>query len=396
MGILTEVSMDARLLLARVFSIPRLVIATVCVVASPTTGWTQSSLEVLHAFTGGEDGGTLQSALIEGTDGNFYGATLTGGWGGIFRMTPDGDLTVVHHLSFIEGFTPPQPIQASDGNFYGTCANGGDFNLGTIFRMTPDGDLMVLHAFAGGLDGGRPFSGLLEAADGNFYGTTYVGGTFDRGTTYRMTPDGTVTVLHAFAGGMDGASPYSALIQGADGNFYGTTPVGGQGGWGIVFRMTADGALTILHAFDGTEGLAPYGIMQATDGNFYGTTINGLSNHGIVYQMTPDGVVRVLHAFVGSPDDGAGPFRDVLMQASDGAIYGTTEQGGTNDLGTVFRVCLDGTFTLLHSFTIVEGAGPSAAVVEGSDGNLYGTTFDGGDYNRGTAFRLVPDGALHR
>jgi uncharacterized repeat protein (TIGR03803 family) len=160
---------------------------------------------------------------------------------------------VVHGFSSLSGQDNPiaAVIQGTDGNFYGTTAHGG-----TVFRMTPGGAVTVLHVFTGGTDGSIPYAPLVQARDGNFYGTTVNGGgTSDLGTVFKMTPGGTVTVLHAFVGGTDGAYPYAALIQAADGTFYGTTSEGGAV-WnsGTVFQMTPSGNVTVLHAFSGYDG----------------------------------------------------------------------------------------------------------------------------------------------
>ena len=181
--------------------------------------------------------------------------------------------------------SPPVPvrpsalIQGADGNFYGTTDTGGAAHLGTIFRMTPSALVTVLHEFVGGsADGARPHGGLLQSTSGDFYGATAAGGGADLGTIFRITSTGSVTILHAFAGGSsDGADPEAALIQGTDGNFYGTTAAGGAANLGTVFRMTPGGSVTILHAFaGGNDGASPVAaLLQATDGNFYGTTTAG-------------------------------------------------------------------------------------------------------------------------
>src|SRR6516225_11852117 len=169
-------------------------------------------------------------------------------------------------------------LLATDGNLYGTTWYGGVGQFGTVFRMTPSGALTVLHSFAGGNDGGNPQTALTEGSDGNFYGTTFFGGgPANLGTVFRMTRTGAVTVLHAFVGGRnDGAFPSTALVRGKDGSFYGGTREGGGFLAGIIFRITPNGAFTILHSFDSTkDGWWPYTFVQATDGNLYGTNRSG-------------------------------------------------------------------------------------------------------------------------
>ena len=173
------------------------------------------------------------------------------------------------------GGLPVTLTRARDGTFYGTTASGGAFGLGTVFRMTAGvRGMTVLHDFAGGADGQWPEGALIQASDGNFYGTTLYGGGTGTGTVFRMTPDGIVTVLYAFAGG-NGGQVRRALVQGTDGDFYGTTQGGGPFDSGIIFKMTRSGSVTILHAFHYPEPLSRSALIQARDGNFYGTTIDG-------------------------------------------------------------------------------------------------------------------------
>ena len=198
------------------------------------------------------------------------------------RITSAGAETLAYAFTgaTTDGAIPKSALlKGPDGNFYGTTSSGGA-GYGTVFKMTPEGVVTVRYAFTGGpADGAYPAAALILAADGNFYGTTLSGGSAGLGTVFRMSPAGTVTVVHAFAGGAtDGANPAAALIQAADGDFYGTTMGGGASGLGTVFRMTPGGAVTVLHGFtggigDGASPMAP--LVQATDGNFYGTTAGG-------------------------------------------------------------------------------------------------------------------------
>ena len=203
----------------------------------------QSALQVLHTFAGDPDGAS-PGALIQGVDGNFYGTTRMGGDssnGTAFQMTPDGTVSILH--SFADGPDDGKEpegalIQASDGDFYGTTAKGGTFGQGTVYRMTADGSVTLLYSFAGEPDGSTPLGGLLQATDGNLYGTTYWGGAFSNGTAFRIAPNGSgYAVLHDFARGVDGAWPVASLVQATDGNFYGTTSAGGAG-MGVVFRFS--------------------------------------------------------------------------------------------------------------------------------------------------------------
>src|SRR6266852_5564917 len=212
----------------------------------------------------------------------------------------------------------------------------------------------VVHAFDRGIDGDRPKTSLIQATDGNFYGTTAAGGVYGDGSIYRITPDGTETVLHSFNVRTDGAYP-SALIQGTDGHFYGTAvqTIAGRTPFGFIFRMAGDGTFTTLYTFAcGADGARPVdALVQADDGNFYGTTSGYASNSCVapatIFRMTPDGSVSTIHVFTGGTD-GTEPAAP-LIQARDGDLYGTTQYGGPFGGGTVFRTTLDGTLTVLHA-----------------------------------------------
>ena len=282
-------------------------------------------------------------------------------------------------------------VQSADGNFYGTTEGGGDHNYGTVFKITSAGALTTLYSF-GDTDGASPWAGLVQAADGNFYGTTTLGGTSGQGTVFKITPSGTLTTLHTFLG-TDGGFPHGGLVQGTDGYFYGTTLLGGARNFGTVFKITSAGALSTLYSFAGMDGAYPWGgLVQATDGNFYGTTNTGGSNsQGTVFKITPSGTLTTLHSFVGT--DGSAPYGD-LVQASDGNFYGTTNSGGSKSQGTVFEITPSGTLTTLHSFVGTDGSAPYGDLVQATDGNFYGTTNSGGSNSQGTVFEITPSGTL--
>ena len=213
--------------------------------------------------------------------------------------------------------------------------------------MTPGGVVTVLHSFTRGTDGASPNDGVIQATDGNFYGTTYIGGSSDQGTIYSMTSDGDVTGLHSFTSGSDGAYPLVGLIQGSDGNLYGTTWLGGASDNGTVFKASTAGEVTILHAFRSDTGWYPSRLLQAADGNFYGTVYgDDIFAGGYIFAMTPDGAIAVLHSFswIGTTG-GSGPCGG-LIQGNDGNFYGATCYGGIpheDGRGTLFRFTVPST-----------------------------------------------------
>jgi uncharacterized repeat protein (TIGR03803 family) len=283
-------------------------------------------------------------------------------------------------------------IQGSDGNFYGTTQAGGASGHGAVFSITPAGVETALYSFSSGADGATPTGGLIQGSDGNFYGTTFQGGASSAGTIFKVTSTGNETVFWSFGSGADGTGPQAALIQGSDGNFYGTTQAGGASGYGTVFRVTPAGVETVLYSFGGgTDGRYPYaGMTQGADGNFYGTTHQGGANSiGTIFKLTPAGVETVLWSF-GGGTDGQNPY-GTLIQGADGNFYGTTFQGSTNNEGTIFKITPAGVETVVYSFggvTGTDGRFPEAGLIQGADGNFYGTTEAGNTSGYGTVFKF--------
>ena len=265
--------------------------------------------------------------------------------------------TVLDLLSSTEGTSPwGSLLLASDGNFYGMATNYGlgGSGYGTVLKITRTGVVTVLHSFAGGsADGAHPYGSLIEATDGNFYGMTSAGGASNKGVVIRITPAGTGTILHSFAGGAaDGDTPLGSLIQGSDGNLYGMTSTGGTTNNGTVFKMDLTGVETLLYSFGSSPndgGIPAYGaLVEGTDGNFYGTAGQGgaLAN-GTIFSITAAGIETVLYSF--GTATGANP-ESSLTQASDGSFWGTTLNGGAGGNGTVFKVTSTGALTVMHSF----------------------------------------------
>ena len=374
----------------------------------------------------GNNGYLPIAGLTKGADGNFYGTTFDGGTGNgssscsmtqgcgtVFKVTPTGTLTSLYSFcsqpNCTDGSYPYGGLAlGADGNLYGVTEGGGTGctggnGCGTAYKITPTGTLTILHSFCAGTcqDGDGPSTAMLLANDGNFYGVVYLGGPHGSGTVFRMTPDGTVTTMYSFCsitGCLDGAQPAGTLIQAADGNLYGTTAAGGTSGNGTVFRISLTGTLSTLHSFDGTDGSDPMaGLVQARDGNFYGTTQNGGQDNcqpsgcGTIFRITPTGAFTLLYSFSGT--DGANPDAG-LLQAADGNLYGSATSGGLGcqsaNCGTLFAITTSGTFTKLYNFNFFDGASPRGTLLQAGDGGLYGTVGAGGHSGNyaGSVFRL--------
>jgi len=308
-------------------------------------------------------------------------------------------------------------IQGTDGDFYGTTYYGGSSNNGTVFKITTGGTLTTLYSFCSQTncsDGYWPSAGLIQAKDGNFYGTTVTGGNARYGgTIFKITPEGTLTTLYSFCAQtscVDGQGPEAVLLQGSDGNFYGTTAGGGNANNGTIFKITPSGTLTTLYSFCATNASCPdggyptAGLIQASDGNFYGTTESGgLSSYacfarygcGTVFKITPSGTLTTLYTFCSQPNcgDGLNPIAG-LVQAADGNLYGTTfgieeSPGPPNPCGTVFSTTLSGTLKTLWNFNNSGGYGCflEAGLLPTSNEHFYGST-------GGTIFEVTSAGQI--
>jgi uncharacterized repeat protein (TIGR03803 family) len=372
---------------------------------------TGQTFTTLHNFPAGStDGSAPCCGLVQGLDGKFYGTTTAGGPvnnGTIFKISSAGALTAypLKDSSIISNGSAL--LLATDGNFYGISNEGGQ--SGTVFRMTSTGSLTLLHDFQGpsGGDGQGPNYGLVQGRDGNFYGTTFEGGlnlcTYQGwcGTVFKVTPSGTLTIIHDFCPGScaDGGWPRAGLTLGIDGNFYGTTTTGGNGnGNGTFFKMTPSGELTTLYSFcsqancaDGLDSEAT--LVQGADGNFYGTNRAGgdiTCKCGTIFKITPAGKLTTLHTFH-TGDGVLYPFG--LVRATDGNFYGGSRNGSDTSCGdsygcgTIFKITPAGKLTILHKFEGTDGYHP-VEIVQGTDGKFYGTTGDYVEGNYGTVFSL--------
>jgi uncharacterized repeat protein (TIGR03803 family) len=359
------------------------------------------SYRIVHDFDSAVDrpGGPVGTGVF-GPDGLYHGVSANGGItseGTIYRLNADRSITTLHVFDTATGRDPGRGMTlGSDGHFYGTTTDGGPFHFGVVYRMTADGTYTVLHAFDDTPGAGRhPNSRLVEGPDGNFYGTTAGGGAHHgNGTFFRLTPAGQLTVLYSFHN--DGVyEPYtsSEFCFGPDGNIYAM-------GRNAAFRVAMDGTSAEMRRFSpekhGYLGLP--GLILGSDGHLYGAmTEGGPRQGGTVFRLSLDGQLKILHAFVGANDPGytGGAYRPTgpLMQAADGAIYGTLTFGGKWGHGGVFRLRPGLGFQSIVDFA---GSGesdtetPLGALVQSPEGSLLGTGYSGGLYREGTLYELTP------
>ncbi len=362
----------------------------------------------LYRFlAGGGDGQNPYAGLTEGKDGWLYGTTYSGGNGGfgsVFRLGKNGSsYTLLHSFQngTADGASPwSRVVDGGDEALYGTTYSGGTDGRGTVYKLNKNGSgFTLLHSFQLANDGFYPWAGLLEASNKAFYGVTSRGGSSDKGTIFRIQKDGNgYTNLYSFqASGGDGQTPQGNLMQGSDGMLYGTTQAGGASGLGTVFRIGMDGNnYAKLYSFrsSGNDGQIPYaGVLEGIDGALYGTTWSGGTNsRGSLWKLLKDGSSYwPLYSFMSTGNDGQTPWA-ALVRGSDGLLYGTTQKGGTNGVGTLFRISeAGGSYSNLYSFRTLTGWGqsPISPLCAGSDGSLYGTTAGGGVYTYGLIFKLV-------
>jgi len=361
-------------------------LALIAFLATAAHAQTFSVLYNFGSFPGDALVPVQPGTIAQGRDGNFYSTSGRGGnynMGSAFKLTPAGQIMVLYGFggTFInnEGSFPSSGLTpGSDGSFYGAAYTGGAYNVGTVFKITPSGTLNQLYDFTGGTDGASPLAAPIEGSDGNLYGTAAAGGA-NHGIIYKITAAGKFSLLHTFAGS-DGGFAQSQLIQGTDGNFYGTTSGGGaNGNLGTIFKITPAGKLTTLFSFDSVHGTSPdASLIQGKNGNFYGSArFGGLYGHGVIFMITPTGRLSVLHDFcpVAGCADGSSP-DTALVQGSDGNFYGVASDGA-NSYGTLFKMTPAGAFTVLHTFDPTSGWTP-VTLTQPTNGLLYGAASAGG------------------
>lgn len=339
--------------------------------------------------------------LVLHANGRLYGTTVAGGtWdrGTVYQVTPAGIRTTVHAFAPDEGSAPvaglvPDP----EGTLYGTTAEGGAHGFGTVFSITPTGVYTTLVHFTG-TDGGAPGSvpgGLVRHPGGSFYGTTGGGGTHGWGTVYRLTADGILTFLVAFSGSdgtLPGGEPHGAMVVDGD-NLFGVTRSGGSSGMGTLFRVTPGGQAEVLREFAGTDGRSPLGgLVPHPDGFLYGTTeFGGDGGVGVAFRINPDtpSQYSVLHHF--ADPTGSQPVGSLVVEAA-GSLLGATSSGGVDGWGGLFRLEVSGVYESLASFSggagATPGASPRSGLVIGPEANFYGAASAGGAGQRGVIYRI--------
>ena len=377
----------------------------VALLAATGALWADGEIQILQEFI--RPGTNPLSTLFRAADGNFYGTASSGGTndaGTVFSVNAAG-ITSLHSFDGALGEAPVASlVQGTDG-LYGTTSSGGSSGFGMVFKITTAGVFTPLVNFTGstGAALGSVPEGLLAHTDGNFYGLTRAGGAGEFGTVFKMTPAGAITTLVEFtgtAGARPGAEPVGALV--ANGNtLYGVTYAGGAVDLGTMFSVTTAGACTLLGEFSGTAGTRPgshpaAGLLRHTDGNFYGTTeAGGTNDFGTVFKLTSANVYTVLRHFADT--DGSQPAGTLIASGSSN-LYGTTAGGGTSGFGTIYKITTAGTHTVLAEFTGEGGATPGAVPRSGlalhTDGSLWGATSAGGPGNLGGIFKITTGGTF--
>ena len=356
------------------------------------------------------DGEAPWSRLLQ-IDGSLYGTT-SGGHGTVFRITKRGKFTSLYVFckdrNCRAGAAPGKYLaRGPDDEIYGvTTQDGGSGDGGTIFRISPGGGLTIFYRFcsqANCLDGSAPTAVTFDPS-GNLFGTSTQGGKYREGTLFEITAGGVYRKLHDFCSRPDCADGLSAgaLLRAKDGDFYGTTAAGGEDQGGSVFRMRPDGSLTTLYSFCSVvncpDGEQPTPLLvEGRNGDFYGTTmLGGANGAGTIFRLTPSGSLKTLYAFCGRAycDDGANP-QDGLVAAPDGSFYGTASTGGIYYNGVLFNITASKKYSIVYNFCATagcfDGSTPSAAPTLDKNGNLYGTTLAGGDKsNVGAIYELSP------
>ncbi len=345
----------------------------------------------VHDFNYTNDGSNPVTRITLADDGAAYGVCASGGaadFGTLFVLS-SGIVTNIHDFSLPLNGASPRGLTSGESAFFGTTESGGTANNGVIFTTQINGQTTKLHSFESAIEGRSPNGDLTVMDDGDFIGTTRFGGLDDSGTIFSVSPDGSFNLLYTFASSNDGRYPYSAPAQHSDGNLYGTTVAGGSFDDGVVYQLDADLNYTVLYEFFSYyDGAAPEAsLTEGDDGKLYGlTTTGGMYNAGTLFEFDPDaGTPVMLHQF--DPDNEGGTPKASLILHSDGALYGATSQGAIGG-GAVFRYSAASGFELLHALDpATDGSAVESALAESTDGMLFGFATQGGQYDQGTAFK---------
>jgi uncharacterized repeat protein (TIGR03803 family) len=376
-------------------------VAAVCFLCALSNAYAQTVGDV---FSYSDELGLGSITLAQGRDGRLYGTSSGNGSsvnpdGTIFAVNTNGSAVSV--LSSFDGSDGQSPFYgvtlALDGNYYGTTYEGGSSNAGVLFKVAPTGVYTPLYQFTNGSDGGFPAGPPIQASDGNLYGVTMTDDQ-EEATVYRYVPStaSLTTILSLGPDFSQGAGISAPLIQASDGTLYGTATTGGANNCGTIFRLTTAGVLLSVYSFPCLSGgygpIAP--LLQASDGNLYGTTsVGGKVNSrycangcGTIFRVS-HGIVTVIYRFAGYPNDG-GVATTGLVEGTDGNLYGATARGGTNNIGTLYQITTGGQYKLLYSFSSSIGDGPGSSLMQHTNGMFYGTTSAGGQNSLGTIYSL--------
>ncbi len=398
--------------LARVNRTIRSVFTAVVMAALLGTAAQAQTPTVLYNFAPNGPGplGFLNPGTVsQGQDGAIYTTSVEspglGYYSGMFfSMTTGGNLSQLFAFpSYIQG----QPCPYGNSPYSGTSASpdgtylvatlGCGLGWGTVLTMTPSGSANIVYSFTDGVEGGQPVAAPILGTDGNYYGVTECGGATPCGNTsqgcgtvYQLTPAGTLGWVHQFTG-TDGCNGFAPLVQGKDGNLYGST----AGGAGSIFRVTPTGVFTFLN---NSQGGITAPMVVGSDGNLYGTAAGGGNGQGSIFKITPAGKLTVLHSLSADGSEGGNLYAG-LVQGTDGYFYGVATGGGTNGYGTIFRVGSKGgsTFSVLYDFdgaNGVVGGAVEVSLLQHTNGSFYGLSNAGGTYGSGTFLSWNPSTPL--
>lgn len=377
----------------------------------------QPAYSVIYSFPAGapmppdaisnQYGAHPRGGLTQGSDGTLYGQTADGGANGggtLFSFSLPNGFSLLQTFGSNDGYHKSHNTPLLYNNtLYGMTAssmsyNGKSYSQATAYTLSANGAFKLLYAFPATANARTlPGDGLMAAKDGFLYGTTVTGGTFNRGSVFKISSTGSYTTVHNFGNGSTaGSAPQGALVQTPDGTLYGTTADGGVDDKGVIYSISPQGKVSYPYAFRPSAfgSVDPAGaLLLARDGNLYGLAKQGGSEgRGTVYKMSPGGTPVTVYSFGSQQGDGCLHPTEHLIQAADGNLYGVCGYwNGRPNVGALFRVSTKGDYAILHLFgsSATDGGLPRGAPLEGLDGNLYGTTLGGGDNKTGSLFRYL-------